>query len=175
MLRIITVVFTVYLTIASSASGQGPQLEFQSVTSAAGKFTAVMPGKPKEHTEEINSPIGKLELHKLWVEVSKDLVFIIVYCDYPAEAVRNEPQTVLKGARDGLLVGKRKLIEDKELTLGKDKIAGRALVIEVGTLHYRARHFLAGRRLYQVVIVGSKDAVTSPNANKYFDSFEITK
>jgi len=136
-----------------------------------------MPGKPVEETEEVDSPAGKLQVHSFIVAVPRTaLVYTIAYIDYPATAASKDPQTILKAARDGMLGRpERKLIEDKELVLGKEKIPGRALLIEMPKLVYRARHFLAGRRLYQVVIVGSRDAVTSPDAEKYLDSFRTTK
>ena len=43
-------------------------------------------------------------------------------------------------------------------------------------MYFRARTFLAGNRLYQIVVVAkSKDEVTSEAANKFIDSFEIAK
>ena len=39
----------------------------------------------------------------------------------------------------------------------------------------RNRIVIAGSRLYQVMVQGPKDVVTSPSADKFLDSFEVTK
>src|SRR5881397_2068785 len=101
MLRIPIVAVTMYITVPCSGLAQTPMLEFQPLISAVGKFNAVMPSKPKEETQEPNSPVGKLQLHIFSVAVSNDLAYIICYLDYPATMPTNDPQAVLKRARDG--------------------------------------------------------------------------
>jgi len=39
----------------------------------------------------------------------------------------------------------------------------------------RARVVLGEKRLYQVMVQGSKEFVTSPTADRFFESFEVTK
>ena len=41
--------------------------------------------------------------------------------------------------------------------------------------HLRNRIVIAGARLYQVMIRGQKDVVTSASADKFLASFEVTK
>ena len=67
------------------------------------------------------------------------------------------------------------MIEDKDVTLGTQKYPGRDLLIETPNGYLRNRVVIAGNRLYQVMIQGSKEVVTSSSADKFIASFEITK
>jgi hypothetical protein len=164
------------LVVPFGAMTPAPKLIFQDFTSPEGKFTAAMPGKPKKEKKEVDSPVGKLNIRMFRVTLSDgDLVYMVAYSDYPPIVAAQDPQVVLKGVRDGIVAGKRKLISDREIVLGETKIPGRAILIDYPTRSFRARIFMAGLRLYNVIIVGPRMAVTSPDADKYFDSFKITK
>ena len=53
--------------------------------------------------------------------------------------------------------------------------AGRDLLIEKPDGFLRNRVVIAGNRLYQVMVQGPKEVVTSPSADRFIDSFEVTK
>ena len=66
-------------------------------------------------------------------------------------------------------------IEDKQIAVGTEKYPGSDLLIETPNGYLRNRVVIAGNRLYQVMIQGTKEIVTSPSADKFIASFEITK
>jgi hypothetical protein len=176
MFRNIISAILVYLSITHGANGQAPKLIFQDFVSVEGKFTAVMPGEPKKEIQAVDSPAGKMDLHMFKVTLSRgDFVYMVTYNDLPPIVALVDPQIVLKGVRDGILAQKRKLISDGEIVLGEKKIPGRAILIEYQTRYLRARIFMAGTRLYNVTVAGPKIAVTSPDADRFLDSFKITK
>lgn len=144
-------------------------------TSEKGKYTIVFPAKPTESSRDADSPIGKLAVHIAVCEAKKDLGFIVIYTDYPEAIAKDKPQDVLARVRDGSKGPEGKVLEDREISKGK--IPGRDYLLGKGPDQYfRARAFLNGTRLYQIIIAGSKkDEITSPAADKFFDSFEITK
>ena len=61
------------------------------------------------------------------------------------------------------------------MKIGTDKHPGRDVVIEKPTGVIRSRIVLADKRLYQVMLQGTKEFVTSPLAERFFDSFDVTK
>ena len=162
--------------ITALALADPPKLKFQTVTSKEGRFTVSMPGKPKETTQEADNPGGKVRIRVFTVELSKDLAYMIMYNDFSVPALAAGPQTILKAGRDGGVSSLQgKLLQDKEISLGDDKVPGRDILIESPTVHFRARIFLADKRLYQVIVVGSRAAVTAKDADQYLNSFKITK
>jgi hypothetical protein len=143
--------------------------------SAAGKYSAVLPGKPKESTQEVDTPAGKLTMYVAAFEVKKDLGLLVIHHDYPEAIVKDKPQSVLGRVRDGSMGQDGKLLEDKEIDL--NGVPGREYLLSKGDDHfYRARIFLDGPRLYQVVVSGAKkDDVNLPFASKFLESFTISK
>jgi len=72
--------------------------------------------------------------------------------------------------------GTGELLLDKEITLGKDKIPGREVIVDKGAQKMRVRAFIDKTKMYQVLVIGkSKDEVTTKDADKFLDSFEIPK
>jgi hypothetical protein len=151
------------------------EFEFQKVTSTAGRFTAEMPGEPKERTNEIGKGAAQVRAVSLTVVPTPGVDYRVAYHDYPATALRVNPQAMLTGVRDGNVGKGGKLIEDKAIVLGKTRVPGRAFLIETEAFYYRMRVFLAGRRLYQVIVTGPQEAVTSKDADRFLDSFALTK
>jgi hypothetical protein len=153
-----------------------PKLEFKEFTSEAGKFTASFPGTVAEKTNEIPVEGGnKLKLFLFTVEVNKNLAYMVTYVDYPDSVKTTEPQKVLQGVRDGNKGTDGKMVKDDTIKYGKKEIPGRDLLIDKGTYHYRAKIILAGTRLYQVVIVGSKDDVAAKDADLFFESLKLAE
>jgi hypothetical protein len=89
----------------------------------------------------------------------------------PAEQVR----TTVSGYLKSLAGPGGKVVSTKDTTVGPDKIAAREAIIQQPKNFLRVRSTIVGKRLYQVIAAGPKDFVTSKDADKVFDSFEITK
>ena len=58
---------------------------------------------------------------------------------------------------------------------GKEKYPGRDTLVESADHHMRYRGVLAGGRVYQLMLLGPKEFVTSQDAEKVLDSLEVTK
>jgi hypothetical protein len=163
------------LVLAGPGAADSPKITFEKVTSAAGRFAADMPGQPAETTEKL--PSGTL--HSFAVMAAGPSVFRIKYIDFPEGEVtkKNDPQGSLKAFRSGFREGKT-FEGDKEISLGTEKIPGREYRLEADKgVFVRERLYVTGDRLY-IVHVGSlnnKDFLGSDAANRFFDSFKITK
>jgi hypothetical protein len=105
--------------------------------------------------------------------------YMIAFADMPISG--NEPEQQLQmrldGSRDGALGNvKGSLTKESRITLagtfpGRD-IEGTVPQMK-GALH--ARIFIVGRRLYQLLVIGTPSWVNSSDATKFLDSFALTQ
>src|SRR5215831_1740868 len=93
------------LALAGSALAQGAGLSFRPVRSPEGKFTAEMPGVPRETTED--RPGGAKE-RSFAVPVSLTRVFRVTVLELPLSAVRGkDAHRILEAFRDGFRKGRQ--------------------------------------------------------------------
>ena len=159
------------VAFASAATGQ----DFKLHTSAGGKFRANFPGDVKIETTDIQAGKQTLKLTLEMVELKGETVFMVSYVDATDEIAKQPAGPRLDKVRDGNKGPNGKVLEDKDLALGVEKFPGRDILLETPGGFIRNRVVIAGNRLYQVMVQGSKDVVTSPSADKFIASFEITK
>jgi hypothetical protein len=140
-----------------------------------GRFTIRFPGKPKSTTQTARSEIGDLEVSTATYATSDGNVFLVSYTDFPEEATKSEAQkTLFDGVREGLKGKDGKVLSEKEVKVGEDKLPGRDLEIEKGKQRIRFRAVLRDNRLYQIAVVGSASFVAGKDAGRFFESFELT-
>jgi hypothetical protein len=146
--------------------------------SRAGKYAVEFPGKPMVETKKTDE--GELNIASV---AEKGGGFMVIYTDLPADKLKDtKPKDLLASGEKGLVDGfKAKINSSKDIEFGKDKYPARQLTAtafipdEAVTINLRLTIILANNRLYQVFVFGPKELPTSPEANKFFDSFEITK
>jgi hypothetical protein len=102
----------------------------------------------------------------LWSARAADSVFAIGYADYPAVDVRT-----LDSTRDALVknIGGRTLEERPLVQIG---LVGREIVAESGETLLTARLLVSGARLYQVAVLGKKNAVAAADLDLFLTSFQ---
>jgi hypothetical protein len=173
MIRAVTVPLLALAFLSASVRAD------EKFTSANGKYTATFPSAPKEFSTadgDVNPGMGKYKYFSASLEINKDTAFMVMYHDYPQNTLKDEAQIVLERVKEGSKGEKGRVVEDREIALGNDKVPGRAFIINQGAYHYRARIYLKDLRLYQVIVVGkTKEDVATPAADKFMDSFEISK
>jgi hypothetical protein len=140
-----------------------------------GRFTVQMPGQPKEQTNKVNTAIGPIDVHLFVSAPDPNTAYIVGYSDYPEEMIKkSDSQKILDGARDGAVKNVNgKLDSEKKITI--DGHPGRDFSIATEHFEGRDRIYLVNNRLYQVMMVGSRDFVTSKDAEKFLDSFKLTE
>ena len=151
--------------------------DFKPYASADGKYKELFPGPVKTETTDIAAGKDTLKLTLDTVELKGDITFLVSYIDASDEVAKKPAGPRLEKVRDGNKGEKGKILDDKEITvaLGEEKFPGRDALIETPSGFIRTRMVIAGKRLYQVMVQGSKEVVTSPSADKFIASFEITK
>lgn len=150
---------------------------WKTFTSKAGRFSISLPGKPAEMKQQVSAPTGKLELHFFTVAPAEGSAYVLYYYDYPKGAIKEDKREgLIESVCDGYVkqVGGKQVARTK-VTLGKEKHPGREVVVEMPEKKqfYRARVYLAGNRLYQVMTMGPNDFARGKKADEFFDSFRV--
>jgi hypothetical protein len=167
----------VLLAAAPALAQRNPRMDWHE--SEAGRFKVRLPGKPKAEAKELALGTGgqSVTITTERADGPRDTVFAVTYADYP-ESYRQVPaKAILDGVRDGLKGTDGKVTEDKVVFLGDsaDKLPGREFRVVAGSRTIRARVFLKGTRLYQVMATGVGDRLPTKLVDDFFDSFELTK
>ncbi len=151
------------LVIAASACA--PQLDWREVRSDAGRFVAVLPGKPKLEERELSGRPGMV-MH-LWSARAGDAVYGVGYADAPGA----DPALVER-TRDALAanIGGR-IVADREITVGPAR--GREFRAESDKATLIGRLLVDDRRLYQAALIGRREAIEAAGAETFFSSFRV--
>jgi len=161
--------------LAHASAQQDGKVEFQQFASSAGKYKVQFPGPVKTDTVEVKTAAGAQNLTLDSVSLPGETLFVVSFIDVPPETAMNPSGPRLDKIRDASKGDDGKLLSEKDVTVGPEKYPGRDVVIEKAGVVIRTRIVLADKRLYQVMVQGTKDIVVSANANRFFDSFEVTK
>jgi hypothetical protein len=149
--------------------------DFKQYASGAGKYKVQFPGDVRTETTEIKTGKDKLTLTMDMVELKGDTVFMVSFVDATDAVAKTPAATRLDKVRDGNKGEAGKVVSEANITLGTEKYPGRDLLLETPNGYIRNRVVIAGNRLYQVMVQGTKEVVTSPSADKFINSFEVTK
>jgi hypothetical protein len=160
----------------STADAEHPQ--WQQIGSQDGRFALMMPEFPDYNVQEVLTPVGPLELHIFSVN-SEDSVFMAAYNDYPEFVVSSsDVGKMLDGARDGAVSNvDGTLLSESQIRL--QGYPGREMWIEADVEGQeglaRARIFLVGRRMYQILVAGPKSQFPSQDAERCLNSFLLVQ
>jgi hypothetical protein len=151
-------------------------LKFKEFAPKGAGFSVMMPGEPKEQKKSVKTPAGDVEITMNVAEPAANYTFVIAHTDYPEAALKNSSEDQrLDAYRDAAVREvKGKIINEKKIKLAK--FPGRDVVIELspkGQLH--ARFYVVDNRLYQLTVGGTKEQASSKDAEKFLDSFKLTR
>jgi hypothetical protein len=145
-------------------------------TSKEGGYSVRFPGKPKETTQTTRTELGELKLATATYATTDGSAYMVTHTDFPVGTVKPDTRgQVLDGVRNGLKDQGGKVISEKEIAFGPDKLPGREILIEKGRQHMRFKAVLKDDRLYQAAVVGTEKFVRGNDATRFLDSFELAK
>jgi hypothetical protein len=159
----------------STAALAADKPEYKQFASADGRYKVLFPGPVKTETKELKADRHTLKLTIDSVEFGADALYCVTFIDYPEEVTKADPVKRLDKVRDGNKGPNGKLLSEKAVEFGPEKYPGREVLIEKPDGVIRNRIILAGPRMYQVMIEGPRAFVTSPDAERFFDSFQVTR
>jgi hypothetical protein len=154
----------------SAANGTGSNMK--EFVSGVGKFRVMMPGTPVERRQRF----GPMTLMMYMIE-TRDVAYMVGYCDVPIPA--HEAEGVLQRRFDGAREGALRNINGGLLKENRIRLHGREPGREIeanvpGKGILRARFYVVGQRMYQVLVVGNANLVRAPDATLFLDSFSRT-
>ena len=171
MTRFGSALLVTLVPLALAAQDTKPEL----FVSKDGKFSVALPGKPAEKKSKAKVGDGEADLH-LFTVSHKGSAFIVTYSDYPKDKIGADREKFVADRVEANVAGlKGKVLSNEKLTLGKDKHPGREARVELGEKKqlYRARVYLVGTRVYQVVVLGPDEFVKGKEVDDYFASFKV--
>ena len=143
-----------------------------------GGFRIAMKSEPRVEKQDIDTPLGKITGYWYGVE-EQDAVYGLGYSDYPDAIFKHgTPRKLFSIVRDGWL----KRIDGKPQGDGADIVLENRYpgmeVIATGQLggedaYMRARFYLVGNRLYQVIAFGKKKTMAQSDINRFLSSFKL--
>ena len=140
------------------------ELDWRELRSTEGGFAALMPAKPRHEVRALGGAPA-VTMH-LWSARAANSVFGVGYADYP-----EIDSATLDSTRDALVknIGGRLLEENPLVQTG---LPGREFVAEGGTTRLRARLLVSGKRLYQLAVLGERNAVAAADIDLFLSSFQ---
>jgi hypothetical protein len=144
---------------------------WQTISSARGKFSVRLPGKPK---------VVEVPGNGQWTFKTEDgkAGFITSFSEYGRKIPLDGdlPKKMLDSNLAGLQKSlNAKLISSKDLKFN-DKFPARDIELEVPSIGlYRLRIILTEERMYQIVAMGPKEFVEGQDARSVRDSFKLAE
>jgi|RhiMetdeSRZDD1v2_1073273.scaffolds.fasta_scaffold37393_3 TonB family protein len=136
----------------------------------AGNFAVMMPGKPLEMSQTVESEIGKIPIYS-FTAPGGTLTYLAMYAEYPISIDTSEAAKIsLDNARD-LLLSKRngKLISEADISFGK--YPGRELKATIDGGMLRSRTYIVNKRMYLVMALAPGDDTSKQLDSKKVDDF----
>ncbi|MCI0456986.1 MAG: DUF1559 domain-containing protein [Gemmataceae bacterium] len=155
--------------------GGGEQAGWKEYSPAGAGCTVLMPpGQIIPLTQDVPTPQGKSRLYVHTIQKDVMTKYALLYGDLPGGAKPGLEEAILNGARDGIpgKVPGARITNEEKITLGT--YPGRALTVDmpkVGLI--RARVYLVGNRLYQLMVLGNNAFITSPDAERFLGSLKL--
>lgn len=148
----------------------------QAYDSSSGRFTIDFPGKPKEQSQTVQTPVGSIAVHIIMYE-SRSAAYGVTYSDFPASHIESSSvDEILDGACQGAArnIGGT-IISQKPISIGNHP--GQEVKVAASTsgkkVEVRNRIYLVGNRLYQVVVTSTPGDTEDSTANKFVNSFKL--
>lgn len=173
--RIVIWIATV-VTLAALVQASEPQAfaELTEFTSAAGKFSVLLPGEPLYEKTQLG---GSNEVQHQYKIGGADGVYLISFQENPNLKGSSPEQltTALESGRDRLVqVFQGELVESKSTSLAKKHpgLSFRVTIPQAGG-EARCRFYMVGIRLYQVMALGKPAFAESEQSTRILDSFKL--
>lgn len=149
------------------------EVTFKTYTSKEGKFTIDLPGEAKEQDQGGMKIVGA-EFGVTSAD-SRTAMCGIAYMALPPAAADGDPKVMLDGATTRHKSGDAKVIEEKDITIGKHP--GRSLIVENSSHRKWMRAYIINKSIYLLNCGGPFDRASTDEkvALKALDSFKLTK
>ncbi len=138
-----------------------------------GRFTVQMPAAPQEEIEMIDGGAGNIPMHIYLSQIGDDVGYGVFYTDFDETLLRRTtPQKfLLSGQRGAVQKTKTTVRSSRQIQLGR--WPGLSFVADNAQIVYTSNTYLVANRLYQLVVVTTKEASDDRGIAKFFGSFDV--
>ncbi len=163
-------------SISNALNNQASALNTDKFTSEDGKFKINFPGTPKDTLQYIPTEVGNIEMKSFTYEKSATEMFMLAYCDYPSELVKqSDSETLLQGAKEGALNKDGAATVDLDEKITVDGNPGHFFKAYKGSFYMVFKIFLKENRLYQILMIRDGSYPSQDAIDSYIGSFELIK
>ncbi|MGB6686834.1 MAG: PH domain-containing protein [Terracidiphilus sp.] len=158
-------------TPGNSTAEPAPSDTMQPFTSTNGRFSVLFPTVPQQSTRPFQKNGKTATLYDFVATADYgNIGYIVGYSDFAPDAFdAASPQILLQGTESGFVAGKS-LLSDQIIDL--HGIPGRAYTAADSEYNYNVHDFLAGTRLYRL-LVSTRKGYTAPKGDQFMNSFRI--
>jgi len=148
--------------------------DWKPFTSKEGGFTILFPGIPTESKQETKTPAGTITV-TFFVAEQDSATYIGGFSVFPRETMKARTEEKrLDNARDGAVAAARgKLEAERKFHLKKHP--ARELLIKGEKGFIRSRIYAVENRLYQTMVMGTKEQMKGKEVTRFLDSFQLAK
>jgi hypothetical protein len=154
--------------------GLAQDLTWQKFQSPEGRFSVLLPGRPKEEVTTITTAVGPVAYHYYSVDLQNGF-YGVGYSDFPVDPVAvSGLDSVLNGARNGALANMQaKLVSEQNIEIQGQR--GRELIMLAydGKVTLKVRMFVVNSRLFMVMAGTSTRMFISDDLERFFGSFSF--
>ena len=176
MRKSVIILISLLLAFNLAACNRAPQP--RELKSEAGRFSVMTPTPLEEMVQSLETQGDKIELH-IFSGQREDTGYFVSYWDYPPGLIHaDRMEKMLDASRDGSVAKvSGRLIREGKLTLMGNP--GREMVIETGgqtgpeARRLQGRLFIAGDRMYQIMVVTPKDQKSRPESEAFLQSLKL--
>ncbi|MBF0473083.1 MAG: tetratricopeptide repeat protein [Nitrospirae bacterium] len=162
--------YALFFSILLFSCAKHEWIEF---TSTDGAFSIMMPGKPSEKTEPINTVLGQIDQHTFYFR--RNAEFVVGYIDLPEIGMKHSTsKQIFDDGQNGAVKSTNSKILD-ETSISLDDNPGREVKMESqdGKINVRMRMYLIKNRFYTVLNAYAKNDTSVGTYIKFFDSFKV--
>lgn len=135
-----------------------------------GKGSVQFPNKPKESKRTLRIGNSSISLQLATYATAEGDIFLFGYADLPATPP--DADSILQGALEGL-IRDNPMIQLKKIVFGEEQLPGREVEWRKDDKYMLCRYILCKQRLYQIMVLGSRQFVTSEAAHAFLHSLII--
>jgi hypothetical protein len=165
--------FIVVYAIINMFTASDKLAQFKEFRSDEGRFTVLMPGKPKAQNQTMDTPVGKVDM-VMYMASSGKAGCAVAYADYPEQLINStDPQKTLDGARNGAIKNvSGRLVSETSISF--HGLPARDVRIEIPNKAFvTARFILASPRFYELMLIAPTDKGHEQDISQFFNSFTI--
>jgi hypothetical protein len=156
-----------------STEGIAAASEWKEFSPDQGKSSILMPNEDiSDMTPDKSEMHENVESVKMYLSVHGTDVYMISYADFKSDVTQLPSSELLDSAVEGMLEDGKKLVSQKNITLGA--YSGREVQFwdETAGMTLTGRVFIVKQRLYMLLVGGEKNPQAS-DISKFFNSFQL--